>query len=222
MRNPFTKNVALSAPKWYVVASNGASVEKLRSLFKWEFCALLTQDEVLRGMYYSKKLGWVVPWLPSPMVNGKIFSLIADKKTVIRENIENFKTQISVYWFYESFYSQELLKYYLEKWYITHQDLKIWVENYFSNRANIIFIKMSNMKHTQKLCSWNERQYYLYFYKPEQNILAYMMRKKFYSPLQYEFIVRILKENGEDEESFLEKYGYDDYVSIYIKSYLLS
>lgn len=222
MRNPFTKNVALSAPKWYVVASNGRSVEKLRSLFKWEFCALLTQDEVLSGKYYSKKLGWVVPWLPSPLVNGKKFSLIADKKTVIWENIEHFKNQISVYWFYESFYSQELLKYYLEKWYITQENLKIWVENYFYNWANIIFLKMSNMKYTQKLYSWNDRQYSLDFYKPEQDILAYMMKKNFYSPLQYEFIVKTLQEHWEDEKSFLEKYGRDDYISTYIKSYLLS
>jgi len=123
------RNVALIFQKWFEVHKY-KPWEKIIKVLKWEVDSLLSKSDVKRWYYYSKEY-WITKLEDEKKINHD-FSMISDKKNIIKKNINRIKYYISFNWKTKTNIDLELCKSYVKLWLIKKTDIKEWLKINFS------------------------------------------------------------------------------------------
>lgn len=230
-RNTVVQDTTWNVFKWK------PSFEKVKSMVKWTADAILTEEQVKSWYYYSKN-EWVIEidkekvikkaniYAHSEKISDETrqnnsFSYVSEKDNIIHENIQNIILEIRKNWKLSSDLSKDLLSIYIDKKYISINNIKLALLYYFKNEIKRIYNKANSPLKiwcigwkTKTIKSYHDIDHDLF--DKEKQILAFWIKEWFLTETEFNRIVKILKIWWDDLDFFC-KYNYKkNLIEIYL------
>ncbi len=231
----FERNTLLGAPKWEEITWVKL-IWKIEWLIKWEVGSLLSRCDVLDWYYYSRKHWWVVKKYESwknryhhrneiidEYISENIFNMIIDKDKVIKRQLREFSKEIIEKWHVKN---KNLLKSYIDIWYIDIEDIKILLFKYLIKKWKEILSKAKEPLYISNI--W-EKKYIIRNYhdldhdlvNTDKEILAHIIVDWWFTGSEIEKIKDLLKKWWDNLDYFLSNNYKIWFIEEYLTKYII-
>lgn len=195
---------------------------KIIAFLKQKANAILTEEQA-RKWYYCSGDKWIVKFDIEQAGQNIDFNFINRKREVIDNNVRNLINIIqNAWWISEDSLDYELLQVYIEKWYISIEEIKQALLEFFTTEARKICNKASTLYKVSGY-QWDPvvaqayHDLYRDFLQEKQEILAYCMKQNLLNSFELNELEQILKKWWDSLEFFYSSFYKEDLLVWYLK-----